>query len=86
MSDNDIRMDDLYDKWEAEYQKRAALIQALETLCAAWAQANREVAQMVNADNIAAILTTEQSMNAIAHMTERRKCESALENILKAHN
>ena len=85
MSDNDIRMDDLYDKWEAEYQKRAALIRELEALCAAWAQANREVVQLIDASNIAAHLTTEQSMSAIAHMTERRKCESALEDIIRNH-
>lgn len=74
-------IDELYDKWEAEYQKRAALIHELESLCATWAQANREVAELIQADH----LPTTSSINAIAHMTERRKCESALEDIIREH-
>lgn len=38
--DTQERIDELYDKWEAEYQKQATLIQALEALCATWTQAN----------------------------------------------
>jgi hypothetical protein len=68
-------IDELYDKWEAEYQKRAALIHELESLCATWAQANRDVT--------AFYLPAAPSINAIAHMTERRKCESALEDIIR---
>ena len=76
------RIDELYDKWETEYQKRAALIQELEALCVSWAKANREVTQLIKANHLPAM----PSINVIAHMTERRKCESALEDIIRKHN
>lgn len=77
--DEQERIDELYDRWEAEYQKRAVLTEKLHALVESWKASCELNRQILRGD----FISNEQTrVNMVAHMTEREHCICALEEII----
>ena len=77
--DEQERMDDLYDQWEAEYLKRAVLTKKLNALIESWKASCEANRQLLRGNFIS---NDQTRVNMIAHMTEREHCICALEDII----